>query len=26
MFRQLGVAPPETDLIVFYREQRSARA
>ena len=26
MFRQLGVSPPPTDLIVYYREQRSARA
>jgi uncharacterized damage-inducible protein DinB len=26
MFRQLGVAPPPTDLIFYYREQQSARA
>jgi uncharacterized damage-inducible protein DinB len=26
MFRQLGVAPPSTDLIFFYREQKTAHA
>jgi uncharacterized damage-inducible protein DinB len=26
MFRQLGVAPPGTDLILYYREQHSAHA
>ncbi len=26
MFRQLGVAPPPTDLIFYYREQQSAHA
>lgn len=26
MFRQLGAAPPSTDLIFYYREQRAARA
>jgi uncharacterized damage-inducible protein DinB len=26
MFRQLGVAPPSTDLIFFYREQPTAHA
>jgi uncharacterized damage-inducible protein DinB len=26
MFRQLGVAPPPTDLIFFYREQQSTHA
>ncbi len=26
MFRQLGVAPPSTDLIFFYREQQTANA
>jgi hypothetical protein len=24
MFRQLGVAPPPTDLIFYYREQKIA--
>jgi uncharacterized damage-inducible protein DinB len=26
MFRQIGLAPPETDLIVYYRDQKSAPA
>jgi uncharacterized damage-inducible protein DinB len=26
MFRQLGIAPPPTDLIFFFREQQSAHA
>jgi uncharacterized damage-inducible protein DinB len=26
MFRQLGVGPPPTDLIFYYREQKSAHA
>jgi uncharacterized damage-inducible protein DinB len=26
MLRQMGVDPPQTDLIVYYRDQKSARA
>jgi uncharacterized damage-inducible protein DinB len=26
MFRQLGLAPPPTDLMFYYREQQSAHA
>jgi uncharacterized damage-inducible protein DinB len=26
MFRQLGIAPPSTDLISYYREQQTAHA
>ena len=26
MFRQLGIAPPPTDLIMYFREQQSAHA